>query len=79
MGDAQPRMLVAEKDGHRWAFPMDEIYGVQTVQPGDVTETPVTVSKTAASYTQGLLEWMDLKVGLLDADLLFPALNRSLL
>lgn len=76
---AYPRMLVMEMHGQAWATPVDEVYGLQTFRLRDLDYPPVTVSRTAATFTRGLLDWEDTRVGLLDADHLFSALRRHVL
>ena len=72
------RLLVAHWDGHRCVFPADEVRGILRFQTSELQEPPATLAKSRLSYTQGILRWQDRAVGLLDADLLFSSLNRSL-
>jgi chemotaxis-related protein WspD len=72
------RLLVAKWDGHRFVFPADEVRGIHRFQTPELQEPPATLAKSRLSYTQGILYWQDRTVGLLDADLLFSSLNRSL-
>jgi chemotaxis-related protein WspD len=72
------RLLVAKRDGHRFVFPADEVRGIHRFQAPELQEPPATLAKSKLSYTQGILYWQDRTVGLLDADLLFSSLNRSL-
>jgi chemotaxis-related protein WspD len=77
-GIAQSRLMVVEWEGHRLAYPVNEIHGIQRFQPEDLKSLPTTVAKSNACFTQGLLHWQERTVGLLDAPRLFAALNRSL-
>ena len=72
------RLLVAKWDGHRFVFPADEVRGIHRFQTPELQEPPATLAKSKLSYTQGILYWQGQAVGLLDADLLFSSLNRSL-
>lgn len=72
------RLLVAKWSGHRFVFPADEVRGIHRFQAPELTEPPATLAKANLSYTQGILQWQGRSVGLLDADLLFSSLNRSL-
>jgi chemotaxis-related protein WspD len=72
------RLLVAKWDGHRFVFPADEVRGILRFQTPELQEPPATLAKSRLSYTQGILCWQGRTVGLLDADLLFSSLNRSL-
>jgi chemotaxis-related protein WspD len=72
------RLLVAKWDGYRFVFPADEVRGILRFQTPELQEPPATLAKSRLSYTQGILHWQGRTVGLLDADLLFSSLNRSL-
>lgn len=73
------RLLVANCDGSRLAFPVDEVHGVLRFQQDQLKEPPATVARSTLTYTRGILSWHDRTVGLLDADRLFAALNRRLM
>jgi chemotaxis-related protein WspD len=72
------RLLVVHWDGQRLVFPVHEVEGIHRFQTQDLKEPPATVAKATSSFTSGLLRWEERAVGLLDAPLLFSALNRSL-
>jgi len=72
------RLLVANWIGQRFVFPADEVRGIHRFQPAELIEPPATLAKSKRSYTQGIIYWQEQPVGLLEADLLFAALNRSL-
>ena len=72
------RLLVTGWDGNRLVFPADEVRGIHRFQVSELTEPPATLAKSNFSYTQGLLSWAGRTVGLLDAERVFSALNRSL-
>ena len=75
---AHRRLLVVRNHGHRLAFPVDEVHGTQSFDAREVQPVPSTVAKAAASYSQSILPWQGHAVGLLDDELLFHSLNRSL-
>ena len=72
------RLLVANWNGQRVAFPVDEVFGVQRFQQDELREAPSTVARSTVTYTRGVIIWRDCPVGFLHADSLFAALNRSL-
>jgi chemotaxis-related protein WspD len=72
------RLLVANWEGTRLVFPVDEVHGTHKFEGSEVHEPPATVAKSRPSYTHGIFMWQQKPVGLLDPSLLFPALNRSL-
>ena len=75
---AYHRLLVAKWDSYRFVFPADEVRGILRFQTTELQEPPATLTKSRLSYTQGILCWQGRTVGLLDAELLFSSLNRSL-
>ncbi len=72
------RLLVTRWEGQRFVFPADEVRGIHRFEMPELTEPPITVAKSRLRYTQGMLSWQGHAVGLLDADLLFSAINRNL-
>jgi chemotaxis-related protein WspD len=73
------RLLVASWDGSRLLFPVDEVHGTYRFNLQELKPPPATVARSTSSYTQGVFYWRQNAVGFLDADLLFSALNRSLM
>ena len=72
------RLVVAKWDGSRFAFPVDEVHGVNRLEMEDLKEPPATVAKFSASLTRGIFAWREKTVGLLNVESLFSTLNRSL-
>jgi len=72
----RPRLAVIERDGDRWVFPVDELYGVERIEQRALGAPPATVARDAAALTAALFPWRDGSVALLDADLLFAALRK---
>jgi len=72
------RMLVVNKDGEQWVFPVDEIHGIHLVYPDLFQNVPVTVAKAKTTFTKGIFRWEDKYVAILDDDLLIYSLTRSL-
>lgn len=72
------RLLVVNSDGERLVIPVDEIHGIHRFHPGQLGEVPATVSICTATYTRAILPWQDKTVGVLDEQLLFYSLNKSL-
>ena len=71
------RLVVAERYGERIVFPVSEIYGSFRYGEGMLQPLPVTVSGSKAAFTKGILCVNDFDVGLLDDDVLYEALKRS--
>lgn len=72
------RMLAIQKGDQRWIFPVDEVYGNHRYRKRELQNVPVTVSKSTANYLKGVIAWEGKGVGVLDEDLLFQSLKRSL-
>ncbi|MEI7728817.1 MAG: chemotaxis protein CheW [Verrucomicrobiota bacterium] len=75
---AHQRLLVATHQTGRVVFPVTEVHGSRRYHPDDLKPLPSTVALTTARYSIGLLAWQQHLVGVLDAELLFYTLNRSL-
>ena len=74
----EQRLLVMQHQGLRLVGPVDEVYGIQRFHPRELKDVPATVAKAKSTYTRALLMWQGKSVGLLDEELLFYTLNRSL-
>jgi chemotaxis-related protein WspD len=72
-----PRMLVIQQKGDRTVCPVDEVHGIERFDLQDLREVPATLAGAAVSYIKAVLFWRRRSVGVLDAELLFHALNRS--
>lgn len=73
------RMLVVEKEGNCWVFPVDEIYGIQRFTPDELRNVPATVSRVPETYAKGMIHWREQNVSYLDDELLFYTLNKKVL
>ncbi|WP_050464792.1 chemotaxis protein CheW [Herbaspirillum autotrophicum] len=74
----EQRLLVVEHDGHTLVFPVNEVFGIQRYATSSLREIPTTMAHATAIYTQAIVDWNNKSVGLIDCELLFYALNRSL-
>ncbi|RQO37462.1 chemotaxis protein CheW [Herminiimonas sp. KBW02] len=72
------RLLVVGYQGQTLVFPVDEVLGVQRFTQAELQTVPSTVAQSHTTYTQAMIVSKDKKIGLLDCNLLFYALNRSL-
>jgi chemotaxis-related protein WspD len=77
-GAVEQRLLVVRGEAGAIVFPVDDVLGVERFGSGDLKEIPATVAQAQASYTQALLCFGDRSVGLLDEQLLFYTVERSL-
>ena len=72
------RLLVVGRDGERLVFPVYEVLGVHRFRPDQLGEAPATVAKSTATYTRATLPWREKTVGVLDEQLLFYSIHKSL-
>ncbi|MBL9169850.1 MAG: purine-binding chemotaxis protein CheW [Verrucomicrobiales bacterium] len=74
----QMRLLIADHDRDRFAFPVDEIHGILRLRPGELQDLPATVGHNPSRCVSGVLSWQGKSIGLLEEGRLFDLLNRSL-
>ena len=72
------RLLVADWNGQRFAFPVDEVHGVHRFHRADLREPPTPATRSGLTCASGVFPWRNFAVGFLDADAVFAALNRNL-
>jgi chemotaxis-related protein WspD len=73
-----PRFVVVKWNRCTWVFPADAVRGLHRFRAEEVQPKPSTVAKALPTFTKGLLSLEGSQVGLLDEDLLFQALERSI-
>jgi len=72
------RMAVAGAPEGKWVFPIDEIYGIYLFNRDDVKAAPVVISNAVSSYANGVFQWQNRSVALLDPNRIFSALNTEI-
>ena len=75
--DRNCRMLVVGKNG-KWVFPVDEVHRIYRFHPNEFKATPVVISRSKETYTQGVIDWHHKKVNYLDAELLLDTLAHRI-
>jgi chemotaxis-related protein WspD len=81
------RMVVLEKAGKTWVFPVDELYGVHRFHQDELQDAPKSLTQGTQAYTKGLFHWqpgvspvaLTHSVSYLDDELLFTTLARKVL
>jgi len=73
-----PRFLVLRHDGGGAVCPVDEVFGVERYYLRQLMPVPATTAKATATYAKAVLSWRQNSVGLLDEQLLFHTIDRSL-
>ncbi|WP_230427186.1 chemotaxis protein CheW [Collimonas humicola] len=72
------RMLIVRRNGQTTAFTADEVHGTLRVAVSEQQPVPTTLTRAAGHFTYALIQWNGHSVGLLDQELLFHTLDRSL-
>lgn len=74
----QPRLLRIRRDDIRAVCPVDEVHGVHRFPISAVRDIPDTLARATGRHSRSLVPWNDRSVALLDEQLLFATLKRSL-
>jgi chemotaxis-related protein WspD len=74
-----PHLISCRRDSQRFAFPVDEICGVEQYPVDKTSDIPATLAGSTNNYTRGLISIGGRTIGLVNEDLLFDAWGRSLL
>lgn len=72
------RLLVAERAGEAWGFPVDEVDGVKRFGDRAIEPMPATVPDELARFHRGLVVVGQARAAVLDPDAVFDALRWSL-
>ena len=75
--DRDCRMLVVGKNG-KWVFPVDEVHRIYRFHLNEFKATPVVISRSQETYSQGVIDWHHKKVNYLNAELLLDTLARRI-
>jgi len=75
---SQRRFVTLAGGGVRLVCIADEVFGIHRFDPREVTDVPATLAHAAVRHTRALLRWNERSVGLLDDQLLFYTLKKSL-
>ncbi|MGE4321857.1 MAG: chemotaxis protein CheW [Sphingobium sp.] len=66
LGARTRRLLVLRSDSGRFAVPVDEVQHTHAYQQGEMIAPPATSTRSATSYTIGLISWRDRMISCLD-------------
>lgn len=76
--DTASRLLVVRRHGQASAFHADEVHGTLRVAVAAQRPVPTTLARGAVHFNHAVIHWNGRSVGLLDEELLFHTLDRSL-
>jgi chemotaxis-related protein WspD len=71
------RLLICDKKGSRFAFPVNEVLGVRTYIPRELKDVPATLAKAVSRHTAGVLQMENRVVSYLDDERLFQFLDKN--
>lgn len=77
-GKGHRRLVVVERNRQRFVVPVDEILGVRRIRSEQVERAPSTVTKSPVALNRGIFEIEGKRIGWLDEDRFFAALEASL-
>lgn len=72
------RMIVLKQDSEYWVTRVHDVEGVVHVDLDTMNNVPVTVSKSTANYLKGVYELEGKSIGILEEELIFFKLRRSI-
>lgn len=72
------RMLAISNNGSEFVFLVSEVKDTYRYHPNELQDPPATLSQAQGTYTRGILSWNEHEVAVLDAELLFYSLTKSL-
>jgi chemotaxis-related protein WspD len=72
------RLVVFEKEGRRFVFPVDEILGVRRLALEGMVHPPSTLGKSPGTFTRGVVELEGKAIGWLEEQKLYSGLEGSL-
>lgn len=72
------RLLVCQCRERRWAFPVDDVAGVQHVPKDQLGNVPSTIARSVNRLVRAVFDWEQKSVGQLDEDRLFDTLEERI-
>jgi len=75
---ALERFCVISRNNRKWVFPVAEVCGLGAYTEHEIQPVPVTVAKTMQKYSSGVIAVNNRQTGLLNAELIIAAFERSL-
>jgi chemotaxis-related protein WspD len=72
------RLLVLRRGEIRAVCPADEVHGIHRLHSSELQDIPATVGKAGDRHSKALIRWQGRSVGVLDDELVFQNLRRSL-
>lgn len=75
---APERLVVASRGEFRLVFPVTEVIGSRRFRQAEIRKAPVTVSRSRAAFTRGIITIDSRDIGLLNEPVLFDEFERNL-
>ncbi len=71
-------VVIAEFEANHYVFPVTQLGEVHRYHDDDFLETPSTRNESSGSFMHGIVRWKHQQVGVIDAELLFSTVTRSM-
>lgn len=75
---SKERLVLTQEQGSRLAFPVNEVLGIRRYRDEELRPPPANISESKQAYTRGLLKVGDRDVAIIEHELLFKTVARSL-
>ena len=72
------RMIYISSGDDSFVFPVSEAHGTHQYADEEIQAPPATVANAKHNFTSGIIQWNDQHIGILDHELLFYVLGKSL-
>ena len=72
------RYVVIDNNNEFFAFPVTEVREIIRYNMEDIQETPSTIKKDTSCFINGIIRHKNTDVGILNSDLVFSAINKSI-
>lgn len=73
------RLIVIMRNEDLWVCPVDELEGTEMIPICAIKEVPTNMSKSTRNFLKGIISKGEREIGLLDEELLFSSLRRSVI
>lgn len=73
------KMIVLSHEQREWVIKVSEIMGIKRFNLNQIKNVPITLTKSINNYLKGIVRSENKDIGLLEEELLFYSITRSLL
>jgi chemotaxis-related protein WspD len=73
-----PRMMVIRRNERRFAMLVDEVLSSSRYSQEDILPVPTSLSRALVKFVRGILQEGERSIGLLNEEIMFQAMDKSL-